>query len=44
MERFIPIVNRERLVNILKDLLILENKDAKKKSQKEKSAHKKLSV
>jgi len=34
--RFIPIVNRERLVNILKDLLIRENKDKKKKPHKEK--------
>jgi len=36
--RFIPIVNRERLVNILKDLLILESKDKKKKAQQEKTA------
>jgi len=33
--RFIPIVNRERLVNILKDLLIQEDKNKKKKSSKE---------
>jgi len=36
--RFIPIVNRERLVNILKDLLILENKKKKKIFQKEPAA------
>jgi hypothetical protein len=29
--RFIPIVNRERLVNILKDLMIHQNKENKKK-------------
>jgi len=33
--RFIPIVNRERLVNILKDLLILETKKSKKKPVKQ---------
>jgi len=33
--RFIPIVNRERLVNILKDLLIFESKKKKKKHSKE---------
>lgn len=33
--RFIPIVNRERLVNLLKDLLIHENKEKKKKPRKE---------
>jgi diadenylate cyclase len=36
--RFIPIVNRERLVNILKDLLILENKQKKKKPKEEPAA------
>lgn len=36
--RFIPIVNRERLVNILKDLLILESKHKKKDVQQKKSA------
>jgi len=36
--RFIPIVNRERLVNILKDLLILESKNKRKKAQQEKTA------
>lgn len=33
--RFIPIVNRERLVNILKDLLIPETKNKKKRVRKE---------
>jgi len=33
--RFIPIVNRERLVNILRDLLILETKSKKKKKKEE---------
>lgn len=32
--RFIPVVNRERLVNILKDLLIPEIKDKKEKQKK----------
>jgi len=36
--RFIPIVNRERLVNILKDLLIVETKSKKKVNQKEQPA------
>jgi len=36
--RFIPIVNRERLVNILKDLLILETKKKKEKHRKEQAA------
>ena len=36
--RFIPIVNRERLVNILKDLLIIESKPKKKEVQKEQAA------
>jgi len=36
--RFIPIVNRERLVNILKDLLILDTKDKKKKKQTKQAA------
>jgi diadenylate cyclase len=36
--RFIPIVNRERLVHLLKDLLILETKNKKKRNQKEQSA------
>jgi len=33
--RFIPVVNRERLVNILKDLLIPETKEKKEKQQSE---------
>jgi len=36
--RFIPIVNRERLVNILKDLLILTSKSKKKEVQKKQTA------
>jgi diadenylate cyclase len=36
--RFIPIVNRERLVNILKDLLIHENKEKKKAPRQEQIA------
>jgi len=38
--RFIPIVNRERLVNILKSLLILENKHKGKKAKQEKTTPK----
>ena len=36
--RFVPIVNRERLVNILKDMLIQETKRKKKKQPKEQTA------
>lgn len=35
--RFIPIVNRERLVNLLKDLLIQNSKNKKKRFRKEKA-------